>query len=105
MDRPSGDQKGEAAPSVPASGCAVVVASDRSQIRDAPSLEATYTMCLPSGERANESGADVAGVLISTRVSAGATGGTSVRCRTAGTASAAATAAASATSAHGTSVI
>ena len=39
-DRPSGDQKGYVAPSVPASGCAVVVASDRSHKRDAPSPEA-----------------------------------------------------------------
>ena len=42
------------APSVPASGCAVVVASDRSHRRDGPSPEATKTICRPSGESANE---------------------------------------------------
>ena len=55
-ERLSGDQKGSVAPSVPASGCAVVVASDRSHRRDAPSPEATKTICRPSGESANDVG-------------------------------------------------
>ena len=70
----SGDQKGDAAPSVPANGCAVVAASDRSQRRDAPSPDATKTICRPSGERANDVGSLVAGVTISVRVS-GSDGG------------------------------
>ena len=84
------------APSVPASGCAVVVASDRSHRRDAPSPEATKTICRPSGESANDAGWSVAGVTISTRVSGGAGGGVSRRCRTAGMASATAASAATA---------
>src|SRR5687768_11583842 len=68
-DRLSGDQKGEAAPSVPASGCAVVDASDRSQRREAPSPDAAKTIWRPSGETEKEMGSAVAGVLISTRIS------------------------------------
>ena len=40
-ERLSGAQKGNVAPSVPASGCHVVVASDRSHNREAPSLPPT----------------------------------------------------------------
>ncbi len=94
MDRPSGDQNGRRAPSVPAKGCAVVVASDRSHRRFG-SPEATNTICRPSGESANDSVA--AGVTISTRVSGG---GVSRRCRSAGTASPVASSAAPA-SIHG----
>ncbi len=71
MERLSGDQNGNRAPSVPASGCAVVVASDRSHRRDAPSPEATNTICRPSGESANDASLLVAGVTISVRVSGG----------------------------------
>ena len=71
MDRPSGDQKGPVAPSVPASGSAEVVASDRSHKRDAPSPEATKMICRPSGESTKSMGRSVAGVTISTRVSGG----------------------------------
>src|SRR5262245_49367976 len=53
---PSGDQKGKVAPSVPASGCAVVADSDRSHRRDVLSSEATNAICRPSGERANDVG-------------------------------------------------
>ena len=86
-DRPSGDQNGKVAPSVPFSACAVVAARDRTQSRDTPSSEATNTIRRPSGESANDPGSSVVGVLISVRVSGGA-GGISRRCRSASTASA-----------------
>src|SRR5262249_14896557 len=81
IERPSGDQKGLAAPSVPPRGWAVVVDSSRSHRRDALSSDATETISRPSGERANEAGSPVAGVTRSTRVSSG---GVSRRYRTAG---------------------
>jgi len=54
---------------VPASGRAVVLSSGRTQSREAPSPDATKTICRPSGESAKEMRSEVAGVLISTRVS------------------------------------
>ena len=69
IERLSGDQNGWLAPSVPASGFASVWSSRRSQSRDGPSPDATYTMWRPSGDRANCSGASLAGVVISTRIS------------------------------------
>jgi hypothetical protein len=74
MDRLSGDQKGKVAPSVPASGCAIVVASGRSHRRDGPSPAATNTIWRPSGESAT-TGWPVEGVTISNRVSGGTGGG------------------------------
>ncbi len=85
--RLSGDQNGSVAPSVPSSGSAVVVESERNQRRVPFALEAANTICVPSGDRANADGCDVGGVTMSRRVSGG---GVSLRWRTAGTASAAA---------------
>ena len=71
-DPPSGDQKGAKAPSVPATGCAVVVLSARSQsCAGFRSPAATNAMCEPSGESANDVAASVAGVVISVRTSGG----------------------------------
>src|SRR3954471_492309 len=54
IERPSGDQKSEAAPSVPGSGRASICESGRSQIRDVVSgLTPTHASCDPSGESAN----------------------------------------------------
>jgi hypothetical protein len=74
IDRLSGDQKGEIAPSVPAKGCAVTASSGRIQRRDAPSPEATKTSFRPSGEIANERASLVNGVLMSTRISGSGAG-------------------------------
>ena len=52
-------------------GRASVWSSGRSQSRDGPSPDATKTRERPSGDRANCSGASVAGVVISTRISGG----------------------------------
>ncbi len=93
IDRLSGDQNGNEAPSVPGRGCAVVAAKARSNRRDTPLLVSTNTICLPSGDNAMEPSkracASVCGgALISVRVSAG---GVSRRYFSAGMASAAAT--------------
>src|SRR5262245_49913725 len=83
-DRLSGDQNGVAAPSVPASGCADVADSDRSQRREGPLPDATKTIWLPSGESENENGSVVGGVTISVRISDATGGGASRRYRVAG---------------------
>src|SRR5262245_56659673 len=70
MARLSGDQNGNAAPSVPESGCAVMALSSRSQSCDRPDCDATKTRYRPSGESAIESGSAVGGVLTSSRTSA-----------------------------------
>src|SRR5438552_3848989 len=54
MKRLSGDQKGEAAPSVPASGCAANEASERTQSSLRPSTFTTNASRRPSGETAIE---------------------------------------------------
>ena len=89
------------APSVPATGCTVVVDRDRSHKRDGPSPEATKTICRPSGDSAKDAGLSVPGVEISRRVSAGVGGGVSRRCRSAGTASAAAATTDAVATSHG----
>src|SRR5262245_59926627 len=53
IERLSGDQKGQVAPSVPESGCGDVAARERSQRRDPRLSDATNTILFPSGERAN----------------------------------------------------
>ena len=68
---------------MPGSGCAVTLSSGLSHRRDSPSPEATNTSCRPSGESAKETGSDVAGVLISTRISGASAGGASRKCATA----------------------
>ncbi len=100
-ERPLGAQKGNVAPSVPATGCTVVVDRDRSHKRDGPSPEATKTICRPSGDSAKDAGLSVPGVEISRRVSAGVGGGVSRRCRSAGTASAAAATTDAVATSHG----
>lgn len=99
-ERPSGAQNGYLAPSVPASGWAVVVDRDRSHRRGEPSPEATKTIWRPSGDRAKDVGASLAGVTMSTRVSGGPGGGVSRKYRTTGTASTAANKAATANAVH-----
>src|SRR5262245_64799632 len=69
IDRLSGLQNGYSAYSVPTSGCAPTASSARSHKRGSPSPDATNTRRPPSGERAKWSGLDVAGVVISTRIS------------------------------------
>ena len=54
MKRPSGDQNGNDAPSVPASGCACTLSSGRIQICDGPPfVAATNARCRPSGDSAS----------------------------------------------------
>src|SRR5512141_2621731 len=50
MKRPSGDQKGESAPSVPSSTVAVKLSSCRTYSRGRPRAEPTKTNRRPSGE-------------------------------------------------------
>ena len=69
-----GDQNGYRAPSVPASGCAVVESSGRSKRRSAPLSEPIITIRRPSGDMANEAGSDVGAVMMSRRVSGASTG-------------------------------
>src|SRR5262249_4647634 len=73
MDRPSGDQNGRTALSVPARGCAVTESSGRSQSREGPALEATNTILRASVESEKDIRSvvhDVVdGVVISTRIS------------------------------------
>src|SRR6476620_11574116 len=64
MDRPSGDQKGVDARSVPGSGRAVSESSERSHNCGAPSALAEYTIFDPSGDNASDAFL-VGGVLIS----------------------------------------
>ena len=52
MNRLSGDQNGDTAPSVPASGCAVSDPSERIQSCCWPLVVATNARCRPSGETA-----------------------------------------------------
>ena len=87
-DRPSGDQNGHEAPSVPVNGRAETASRERNDSRDRPSSVATKTIFCPSGEIASDTGSAVAGVVISRRISGGAGGGASRRCRTVGMASA-----------------
>ena len=67
-DRLSGDQNGNRAPSVPASGRASCESSGRSQSRGG-SCPAWKTTLRPSGEIASDSGSAAGGVTISRRVS------------------------------------
>ena len=54
MNRPSGDQNGNDAPSVPANGWAWTLSSGRTQICDGPPfVAATKARCCPSGESAS----------------------------------------------------
>src|SRR5262249_7745376 len=73
MERLSGDQNGQEASSVPASGRAEIASSERSNNCDRPSVIATKTIFFPSGEIASDAGFAAGGVLISVRVS-GASG-------------------------------
>src|SRR5215813_15269679 len=59
IDRLSGDQKGNDAPSVSAIGSAVVDPNGRNQSCDCPSTVATKTSLRPSGEIAKETGSVV----------------------------------------------
>ena len=68
-DRLSGDQKGNPAPSVPASARADPDSRERSHKREWPSAVATKAIVRPSGEMASDSGAVVGGVLMSARIS------------------------------------
>src|SRR5262245_63658928 len=70
-DWPSGDQNGFNAPSVPASGRKAVELIERTHRRDRPSDSAENTTCCPSGEMANETKSEVAGVVMSSRTSVG----------------------------------
>src|SRR5215207_109376 len=74
-DRPSGDQNGNFAFSVPASGRGVVLLSVRSHKRDLPPDAPTNASVRPSGEIASDVGAIVAGVLTSSRSSSGGIAG------------------------------
>ena len=69
IDRLSGDQNGNDAPSVPASGDASPVSSERSHSIGRPSDDATNASFSPSGESANDTRSVVGGVVISTRIS------------------------------------
>src|SRR5215470_11840979 len=66
--RPSGDQHGYFAPSVPANVRDTAESSERSHKRDRPSDVATNRMLRPSGEIAIETGSVVAGVVMSSRI-------------------------------------
>ena len=68
-ERLSGDQNGNCAPSVPTSDRVATESIDRSHSRVRPSNGATNTSVRPSGEIPNESGAGVAGVATSNRLS------------------------------------
>src|SRR5215831_5210256 len=75
IERLSGDQNGNDAPSVFSRGRTDPESSDRSHNRDRPSEVARNTIFCPSGEIATDKGSDVDGVVISTRISgAGAAG-------------------------------
>ena len=47
IERPSGDQNGNAPPSVPSSGCGTADASERTDSRETPSTDATKATVLP----------------------------------------------------------
>src|SRR5688572_21174021 len=70
IDRLSGDQNGDDAPSVFASGEASPLASERTHSIERPSCEATNATLSPSGDNAMDTGSVVGGVVISTRISA-----------------------------------
>src|SRR5262245_18867830 len=59
IERLSGDQKGNTAPSVPDMGRPDTESSERSHSCNRPSSVAAKTIFWPSGESANESGSDV----------------------------------------------
>src|SRR5215471_11366311 len=69
---PSGDQKGEEAPSVPGSDRDASESRERIHRRDCPSEVATNARLSPFGESANAKASRAEGVLISTRISLGA---------------------------------
>ncbi len=73
-ERLFGDQKGNKAPSVPASERSSPVSSKRSRSCDRPSEIATNTIFSPSGEIASDVGAVVDGVITSRRNSGFAAG-------------------------------
>jgi hypothetical protein len=72
----SGDQNGNAAPSVPVIGCAAANPSGRIQSRDVPPSDATKTSHFPSGDNANDAGSAVPGVGTSSRISGALVSGT-----------------------------
>ncbi len=75
IDRLSGDQKGRAAPSVPASGRALSTLRGRSQICGVPSGAATNRKVRPSGESVNSPRKlSAPGVAISMRISVASAG-------------------------------
>src|SRR5262245_52871329 len=97
IDRLSGDQNGNWAPSVPGSGRAAPESSGRNHIRDCRSVLATKATARPFGEIATDVGVIEGGVSMSRRISAGAGARLSVHAATP-----AAAAAASATTALNT---
>src|SRR5262245_28802344 len=70
-DAVSGDENGNFALSVPASGCEAGESNGRTQSWDLPSFDAENTSSRPSGEIANESGSPIEGVFTSMRISGG----------------------------------